>query len=225
MTLYNPQNFDVMVENAKITKLAIVEDREDVLDFLKNIFAETSDFELIKTYNNAEDAIKFLPKTEAKIVIVDIGLPGENGIEVVKQVKALRSDLQFMMYTVFDKNDEIFESLRAGASGYLLKTPYADKILRAVRELVNGGAPMTPAIAKRVTDYFFKGPKPFKELGLLTKRQLQILELLADGYLYKEIANKLEITEGTVKQHIHNIYQKLHVTNRTEAINKYLGRD
>ena len=133
------------------------------------------------------------------------------------------------MYTMFDEGDKIFNSLKAGASGYLIKSIKShskkDTILKAIRELLDGGAPMSPSIARKITDFFFKVSNPMKELKLLSPREKEVLELLSKGYLYREIGNKLNIATGTVKQHIHKIYQKLHVQNRTEAINIYLGRD
>ncbi len=209
----------------KISKLSIIEDQEPIMNFLVRTFTEAEDFECLGKYRTAEEAIAFLPKSTADVVIVDIGLPGVNGIECVKQVKALRPDIHFIMYTVFDRDNEIFESLKSGASGYLVKSTKAEVILSAVRELVAGGAPMSPAIARKVTNFFFSGQKnDFKELELLGKREGEVLDLLSRGLLYKEIALNMKITIGTVKQHIHSIYQKLHVQNRTEAINKYLGR-
>lgn len=209
----------------KINKLSIVEDQEEIMNFLVRIFDQAEDFECLSKYRTAEDAITFLPKSDVDVVIVDIGLPGKNGIECVKAVKALRPEIQFIMYTVFDRDDKIFESLKSGASGYLVKSPKEDIILSALRELVAGGAPMSPAIARKVTNFFFNGRNQlFKELELLGKREREVLELLSKGLLYKEIAKEMGITIGTVKQHIHSIYQKLHVQNRTEAINKYLGR-
>ena len=212
------------MENIKSYQVAIIEDKDDVLSFLKEVINEHPNFECNHIYQNAEEAINFLPKTSVDIAIVDIGLPGENGITCVKKVKGLRPDILFIMYTVFDKEDQIFESLKAGASGYLLKTTNEKKIMESLLELVSGGAPMSPPIARSVTEFFFNGPPRFRQLGLLSDREKEILELLAEGNLYREIAQKLYISEGTVKQHIHKIYQKLHVQNRTQAINIYLGR-
>lgn len=206
-------------------RLSLVEDLPEVMEDLVNIFSGQEDFEIQSTYRNAEDAITFLPKSDVKIAIVDIGLPGKSGIDCVRQVKALRPDIEFLMYTVLAREDKIFESLRAGASGYLLKTAKDEKIISSVRELAEGGSPMSPAIARRVTQFFFGGQVLVKELKLLSQREKEVLDLLSRGLLYKEIANELSIVIGTVKQHIHSIYQKLHVSNRTEAINLYLGRD
>jgi len=207
--------------SAKTSQLSIVEDHEDMVQFIKEIFTEAEDFEVLSTYKNAEEAITFLPRSDADIVIVDIGLPGKSGIDCVRHVKALRPDIQFLMYTVLDQDNKIFESLKAGASGYVMKTSVRTVILEAVRELVNGGAPMTPHLARKITDYFYEGNSPLKEMELLSQRENEVLQFLSQGLMYKEIASEMEIVTGTVKQHIHKIYQKLHVQNRTEAINKY----
>jgi DNA-binding NarL/FixJ family response regulator len=205
-------------------KIAFVEDRPEMLDFLSYTFSNTEGFEVCGKYRNAEEAISFLPRSEAQVVIVDIGLPGQSGIECVRKIKGVRPEIQFLMYTVFDQENNIFESLKAGANGYLLKSSVGEEVVGAVRELLQGGAPMTPAIARRITEFFLNGPQPVQEMELLTTQEKEVLKLLAKGKRYKIIADNLGITEGTVKQHIHNIYQKLHVTNRTEAINIYLGR-
>jgi len=213
--------------NNKIIKLAIVEDRTDMKAFLLETFKETEGFECNYVYSSAEDAITFLPKTDVNIALVDIGLPGESGIDCVRKVKAIRPDILFLMYTIFDRDNNIFESLKAGANGYLLKSAKKEKIIESIKELVQGGSPMSPAIARKVTEFFFNDQnsrKEFKELELLGKREKEVLEWLSKGLLYKEIGHKLGITVGTVRQHIHNIYKKLHVQNRTEAINKYYGK-
>ncbi len=213
----------------ELNKIALVEDDALMLDFLETTINETESFICEETYTSAEKAIKYLPKSDVDIAIVDIRLPGESGIECVRQVKALRPDIQFMMYTMFDEGDKIFNSLKAGASGYLIKSAKSiaseETIIAAIQELMAGGAPMSPSIARKVTEFFFKTHTQMKELELLTKREVEVLDQLSKGLLYKEIADQLHITTGTVKQHIHKIYQKLHVQNRTEAINVYLGRE
>ncbi len=210
-----------------VKKIAIVEDNADQRKFLQNAFEETEDFQCVSAYENAEDAIAFLPKSDVDIVIVDIGLGHnrESGIDCVQQVKELRPDIHFMMHTVFDQDNKIFESLKAGASGYLIKSFDENVIVKAVRELASGGSPMSPAIARKVTDFFFSEKNaPIKKMELLSDRENEVLNLLSKGMLYKEIGVELNITTGTVKQHIHKVYQKLHVQNRGEAMNKYLGR-
>lgn len=207
-------------------RIAIVEDNPRMLEFLLETFNETTDLICQSSYKNAEEAIAFLPKSDVDIVIVDIKLPKKNGIDCIREVKALRPDMLFIVYTVFELDTIIFESLKVGANGYLLKSSYNESIVMAVRELAAGGSPMSPLIARKVTDFFFNrsNKNDFKELELLSRRETSILELLSKGLFYKEIADVANITEGTVKQHIHKIYKKLHVSNKTEAINKYLGR-
>ena len=211
-------------------KISIVEDDPMMIEYLESTIKD-SDFTCEKEdiFATAEEAIEMLPKSDSDVVIVDIRLPGESGIECVKQVKALRPDIEFMMYTMFDEGDKIFNSLKAGASGYLLKSAKShstiNPLIEAIEDLIKGGAPMSPSIARKVTDFFFSSNKEMKKLDLLSKREIDVLELLSKGLLYKEIADRLGIKTGTVKQHIHKIYQKLHVQNRTEAINVYLGRN
>lgn len=209
--------------NDTLIKISIIEDREVMFEHLQDLFNDQVDMECIAIYKNAEWALEKLPGHTVDIVFVDIGLPGINGIECVKQLKPLLPNAQFLMYTVFEQNDELFESLKAGANGYLLKNSSDDQILSAIRELYQGGSPMSPSIARKVTDFFFHRGSASRKLSVLSKREQEILGLLAKGFLYKEIAEKLTLTSGTIKQHIHRIYKKLHVNNRTEAINILTG--
>lgn len=205
-----------------ITKIAFVEDQPEVLNNLVNIFSNATGFVCRGQYKTAEEAIPFLLRSDADVVIVDIKLPGKkNGIDCVRQVKLARPEMQFIMYTQFEKGDELFESLKAGASGYLVKKGLdASNVIKAVKELlIDKGSPMSPAIARRLTNYFHGQTKMVKELKALTSRENELLRFLAEGLLYKEIASKMGITTGTVKQHINKIYKKIHVNNRTEAIN------
>jgi DNA-binding NarL/FixJ family response regulator len=217
------------------TCVAIVEDNPEVRDYLFSIINDEPDFECKHCYVNAEEAISFLPNAKAELVITDIGLPGaKNGIEVVRTLKPVfdqaflanpdKPQAQFMMYTVFEKADSIFESLRAGASGYILKSDKDIQIISALRDLREGRSPISGSIARIVIEYFQRPPEPPIEVALLTKQEMRILELLAQGLLYKEIADDLTIKEGTVKVHIHHIYEKLHVQNRTEAVVIYLTK-
>lgn len=220
----NPiQNLKSMVTPIKI---AIIEDLKDVALELQELFNEEEDLVCTQVYHSAEDAITFLPKFPADVVIVDIGLPGASGVEAIIAIRELMPDTQFCMFTVFEDDDKIFKSLKAGAKGYILKNSSPYKILSSARELFSGGSPMNPEIARKVIDAFMS-PKdgPSKATNLpLTKREYELLELLSQGLLYKEIGSELGITTGTVKQHIHKIYDKLQVNNRTEAINRYLNR-
>jgi DNA-binding NarL/FixJ family response regulator len=153
---------------------------------------------------------------------MDIQLPGMSGIECIRQIKSINPKIQFMMMTVYEDTENIFKSLEAGASGYLLKNTSPKKILEAITELQEGASPMSGEIARKVVASFQKNLPDSSEKEKLTAREYEILELLSKGFLYKEIADQLSISVGTVKQHIHNTYEKLQVNNRTEAINKVL---
>jgi len=207
-------------------KVAIIEDLVDIALELQELFNDEQDLSCTQVYHNAEDAIQFLSKFPADIVLADIGLPKASGIEAIIAIREACPDTQFCMFTVFEDNQKIYKSLMAGAKGYILKNTDPDRIINAIKELHNGGSPMNPEIARKVIDAFSQGKVSDPEQAPLpiTKREMQLLELLADGLLYKEIAQQLGITVGTVKQHIHKIYDKLQVNNRTEAINKYLRR-
>jgi DNA-binding NarL/FixJ family response regulator len=174
---------------------------------------------------SAEAALEELPGLAPQVAIMDIGLPGMNGIELVRQLAPRMPGTQFLMYTVHDSDQRVFEALKAGANGYLLKNASTDRIRKAVRELLQGGAPMSTAVARRVIDHF----RPIQERNEqheepLTQREYEVLSLLAEGLIYKELAERMGITQGTVGQHVHSIYRKLHVQNRTEAVNRYFGR-
>ena len=162
------------------------------------------------------------------LVIMDINLPGMTGIECIKRLKPKFPALQFIMFTVFEDSEQVFEALTAGASGYLLKKTPPERIISALKELHEGGAPMSTGIARKVISTLQERAVP-QQKSLpndfrLSPREYEILDLLAKGLFYKEIASQLSITTGTVRQHIHKIYEKLHVQNRTEALNKLQGR-
>ena len=171
-----------------------------------------------------EEALQKLPEIMPDIVIMDINLPGMNGIECIRQVKDKSPGTQFMMFTVYENDDKVFEALKAGASGYLLKNTGLLQIAESVKELHEGGSPMSANIARKMVNLFRDTDKKTPFLDLLSTREKEILQLLAKGLLYKEIAEQLNITTGTVRIHIHKIYEKLHVQNRTEAINKAFGK-
>ncbi|HEY3384876.1 MAG TPA: response regulator transcription factor [Saprospiraceae bacterium] len=202
--------------------IAVLEDLKDVSEHLKDIFNQQDDMSCKQVYHNAEDAIHFLPSNPADVLIVDIGLPRASGIEAIKALSEQCPAMQYCMFTVYEDDDKIFNSLQAGAKGYILKGSSSDKIISAVRELSLGGSPMSPSIARRVLDVFQKlQVTPVVAALPLTDREQEILKNLSKGLLYKEIGDLLGITTGTVKQHIHKIYDKLHVSNKTEAINRY----
>ncbi|MCC6724757.1 MAG: response regulator transcription factor [Saprospiraceae bacterium] len=201
--------------------IVIVEDTPDIFDYLRDIITEHEGFEYTGGYRNGEDALAFLPKSKAKIAIMDIRLPGINGIECVRKLKPLRPEMKFLMYTVVEDSNKIFESLKAGANGYILKEASRSKIISSIEDLIEGGAPMSGSIARKVIEFFQEPLSMNKEMEVLTDKEINVLGMLSKGLLYREIADELGIKEGTVKIHIHHIYQKLHVRNRTEAIDIY----
>jgi DNA-binding NarL/FixJ family response regulator len=203
----------------KIT-VSIVEDTEDIRESLRILINGSTGYECVHVYADAEEALEKMPAHEINVVLMDINLPKMNGIECMKKLKPEMLDAQFMMYTVCDDDDNIFNALQSGASGYILKRTYPAQVLEAIRELHEGGSPMSSEIARRVINYMHHKGKTTEAVELLTERETEILDLLAIGYLYKEIAAELFISKSTVKQHIHNIYGKLHVQTRTEALNK-----
>lgn len=202
-------------------RIAVLEDLKDVAEHLCDICNQEEDMSCQQAYHNAEDAIHFLPSNPVDILIVDIGLPRASGIDAIKALTERCPGMQYCMFTVYEDDDKIFNSLQAGAKGYILKGSSSDKIIHAIRELYQGGSPMSPSIARRVLDIFQKlQVTPVVAALPLTQREQEILKQLAKGLLYKEIADALGITTGTIKQHIHKIYDKLQVSNKTEAINR-----
>jgi DNA-binding NarL/FixJ family response regulator len=204
--------------------LAIVEDLDEVRDGLKNFISLSHDFKVLDTYKTAEEAVHDLPKLKPDIVIMDINLPGMNGIECIRQIKGKTPGTQFMMFTVYENDEKVFEALKAGASGYLLKNTGLVQLIESLKELHNGGSPMSANIARKLVTVFRDKEKAIETVEALSGRENEILQLLAKGLLYKEIAEQISISVSTVRQHIHHIYEKLHVQNRTEAINKAFGK-
>ena len=205
--------------------IAIVEDLDVVRNGLKDFISLSTDFLVVGSYKTGEEALQKLPEIKPDIVIMDINLPGMNGIECIRQVKDKSPATQFMMFTVYENDEKVFEALKAGASGYLLKNTGLLHIAESVKELHEGGSPMSANIARKMVNLFRDTDKKTPFLDLLSNREKEILQLLAKGLLYKEIAEQLTITTGTVRIHIHKIYEKLHVQNRTEAINKAFGKN
>jgi DNA-binding NarL/FixJ family response regulator len=207
-------------------RIAIVEDLEEVADGIVAFFHTDTYLELVGNYRTAEAAEIELPLTKPDIVIMDINLPGISGIQCIKNVKANCPSTKFLMFTVFENNDQVFDALKAGATGYILKKTAPAQIIEAVKDLYNGGAPMSATIAKKLLSVFLgdKNTDNNKESDKLSVRENEILKHLAKGLLYKEIADELNISFHTVRQHIHNIYEKLHVQNKVEAINKVFGK-
>ena len=204
--------------------IAIVEDLDEVREGLKNFISLSTDFLIVGAYKSGEDACAELPEVAPDIVIMDINLPGISGIECIRQVKDKTPSTQFMMFTVYENDEKVFEALKAGASGYLLKNTGLLQIVESIKELHQGGSPMSANIARKLVNLFYQSPKETSAIEVLSSRENEVLQLLSKGLLYKEIADQLQISTGTVRQHIHKIYEKLHVQNRTEAINKAFGK-
>jgi RNA polymerase sigma factor (sigma-70 family) len=203
-------------------KICIVEDLEEVRDGMVSLLTLDERFELLAAFPDAEKAAVELPAWQPDIVIMDINLPGMNGIDCIKKIKALCPQSQFIMFTIYEDDEKVFEALAAGASGYLLKKTPFNKIAESLIELYAGGSPMSTQIARKVIKRF-QNDEAKEQIETLSVRENEILQLLTKGLLYKEIAIKLSISTGTVRQHIHRIYEKLHVQNRTEALNKAFG--
>jgi DNA-binding NarL/FixJ family response regulator len=199
--------------------VCIVEDLEDIRNGLTGIINMTEGFNVLQTFANGEDALKRLSLLQPDIVIMDINLPGISGIECIRRVHEKNRSIQFMMFTIYENSDTVFEALEAGATGYILKNSSPAKIVESLQELYLGGSPMNADIAKKLVLRFQKQTFTQNEYHLTPKEQ-KVLELMSKGYLYKEIAAELNNTPNTIKQHIRHIYEKLHVQNKAEAINK-----
>lgn len=208
--------------------VAIVEDNNDIRQALEQIIEASGDFTLAGFCSTGEEALIRLPLLNPKVVLMDIGLGlGINGIEVVRELKETHPEMLFMMCTIYEEDEKIFEALRAGANGYILKKTQPSKLLEGISELIQGGAPMSSQIASKVVAAFQQKSRATASgthLDVLSKRENEILEMLSKGLLYKEISDKLTITTETVRKHVYHIYEKLHVSNRVEAVNKYFGR-
>lgn len=210
--------------NQRDLRISIVEDDGEIRSHLAHLVGQAPGFLVVSDHHNAESAIPAISKEQPDVVLMDINLPGMSGIECARLLKRNSPSLQILMLTIYEDSEMIFESLKAGASGYLLKRTPGAKLLEAIREVHSGGSPMSSHIARRVVQYFSQGQGRGPECELLTDRERAVLELLARGQLYKEIADALGMSLDTVRKHLQNIYHKLHVHTRTEAVVKYLGR-
>lgn len=203
--------------------VCIVEDNNDIRQALEQIIKMTDGYACLASFASAEEAIEKIPEYLPQVVLTDINLGGMTGIECVRILKAAHPEIKFMMCTVYEEDEKIFEALSAGASGYILKKTAPGKLLESLKELVEGGAPMSSQIAAKVVAAF-QNKNNGAGLETLSPREKEILELLSKGLLYKEISAELNISQETVRKHVYHIYEKLHVSNRIEAVNKYFGR-
>lgn len=200
-------------------RVGIVEDEKQIRESLKILINGSEGYCCNHTFLNAEDAIKDIPFLNLDVVLMDIQLPGKSGIECVEILKPKCFNTQFVMFTSFEEAESVYHALRVGATGYLTKTTQASKILDAILDVYKGGSPMSSHIARKIVTSF-QAAKNNTELEKLSSREVEILDLLSKGFRYKEIANQLFLSTETVRTHIRNIYEKLQVNSRTEALNK-----
>jgi DNA-binding NarL/FixJ family response regulator len=204
-------------------KVAIVEDSAGVRENWAKLIAAEPGFQCVGTCESGEAALKRFPATRPDVVLMDINLPGMSGIECTARLKEKMPGTQILMVTVYADNEHVFEALKVGASGYLLKCTDPEELTRAIGDVMRGGAPMSGQIARRVIEVFRRPESPAGQIAELTQREVEILELLAKGYANKEIASRLGTSVETVRVHVRHIYEKLHVHSRTEAAAQYLN--
>jgi DNA-binding NarL/FixJ family response regulator len=207
--------------------VCIVDDVSELRQALEEIVSSVDGYKCIGTMSNVAEALTRIPLLKPDVVLMDINLgESESGIDCVRELKPITPATNFMMCTVYEDDEKIFEALSAGASGYILKKTEPQKLMEAIKELHEGGAPMSSQIARKVVVAFREKPVATHSPGIdqLSHREKQILEELSRGLMYKEIANVLFISPETVRKHVYHVYEKLHVTNRVEAVNKYFGR-
>jgi len=213
--------------------VCIVDDNQDIRSALEQIIQMSDNCLLLGSFATAEDAILKIPVLKPNVVLMDINLDeGDSGIDIVRRLKPENPEILFMMCTVYEEDEKIYEALSAGANGYILKKTAPHKLLEAIKELYEGGAPMSSLIARKVVAAFRQRPSEAQvqsetasgNIRILSSREKEILELLSKGMVYKEIAAQLFISAETVRKHVYHIYEKLHVNNRVEAVNKFFGR-
>lgn len=205
-------------------KVSIVDDNEGLRTSLAALIRRSPSLKLIGEYADAESALKDIPTKVPDVVLMDINLPGMNGVECVRQLKVALPTLQVLMLTVYEDGDSLFNSFKAGASGYLLKRTASARLIEAIHEVNTGGSPMTPQIARRMVQFFNAKPQSKEDspVAKLTAGEREFLDQLANGYAYKEIADRMKISIDTVRSYVRTVYEKLHVHSRTEAVVKYL---
>jgi len=204
--------------------VSIVEDNEQLRKTLARVISRADGFACVSHYGTAEAALEALPRESPEVVLMDINLPGMNGVECVRRLKEAAPKILSVMLTVYEDTENIFNALAAGASGYLLKRTKSAELLEAIREVHRGGSPMTTHIARKVTQSFLKAGPSSQPTENLSQREQEVLDCLSQGFLYKEIAEKLGISYETVHTYVRRIYEKLQVRTRTEAVAKFLRR-
>ena len=204
--------------------ICIVEDNTDLREGMSMMVSLNKTYYLSGSFANAEEAMQKIPDIKPDAVLMDINLPGMSGINCVNALKTMYPDMLFLMCTAYEDNDKIFDSLKAGASGYILKTEGPVKIMAALDDMIAGGSPMSSNIARKVVASFVHMGKENTLIESLSDREKMVLDNLAKGLIGKEVADILQISSGTVRKHVQNIYKKLHVNTRVEAVNLYLKR-
>ncbi len=202
-----------------MVRLIIYEDKDILRESLRLMFNGMADIEVVSTFSNCNTVVQDINNTKPHVVLMDIDMPGRNGIYGVEKIKEINAEINVIMHTVFDDDEKIFKSLEAGADGYLLKTTSPEKLCEAIKDVTLGSAPISPGVAKKVLQAFHNKPK---QSFALSQREQQILQLLVDGYTYKRIAAECFIAMDTVRTHLKNIYTKLQVNTGKEAITKAL---
>jgi len=205
-------------------RVALVEDNDDLRASIKRLLQRSPQLEVVADYPDAESALASLPRLKPDVVLMDVKLPKMDGVECVRRLKSLLPAVLVVMLTVHDDDDSLFNSILAGADGFLLKDTVPTRLVEAIREVYKGGSPMTPQIARRIVQRFRKSDQEPALLERLTSREREVLEQLALGKRYKEISDSLGISLDGIRFHIRGVYKKLHVHSRTEAVLKYLNK-
>jgi DNA-binding NarL/FixJ family response regulator len=210
-----------MTEKTQI-KVAIVDDDEGIRASLATLIRRAPALRLTGDYSDAETALKEIPAKPPDVVLMDINMPGMKGVECVRQLKAILPKVQFLMLTVYEDSDSLFNSLKAGASGYLLKRTASARLLEAIHDVHGGGSPLSPQLARRVVQFFSRPAGDDSPVSRLAPGEKEFLDQLSKGYAYKEIADRMNISIDTVRSYVRTVYEKLHVHSRTDAVVKYL---
>jgi len=203
--------------------VCIVDDAAEVRESIEEFINQSPDFECLGTFGSGEEALSAIPDLSPNVVLMDINLPGISGSQCVRKLKDKMPQLQAMMLTVYENSERIFEALSSGACGYLLKSTPPDELLQAIKDMKSGGSPMSSHIARKVVQAFHPTTSVTPVIEQLSPREQQVLELLAEGFAYKQIAAKLELSISSIRTYIRSMYEKLHVNSRTEAVVKYLN--
>lgn len=207
-------------KSINLIQILLFEDNEDFIDSISELIKSNSDMLLVSVYKNTKDIVRHIKYHQPDIIIMDIDMPVQNGLQGLREIRTAGIETIVIMLTVFDDNDRVFQAVSSGASGYLLKSSAPEKILDGIREAVNGGAPMTPSVAKQVLKLFSIPFQKSEDLQKLTPKEHDVLSYLVRGYSYKMIASEMKISIETIRYHVKNIYAKLHVNSKSEAVSK-----